>query len=92
MGGKTVENKTPRILKSTVKNLKKDYIAYIMILPALICYMVYLWQPIFSGIMLSFFKTQGFEKVSFAGLSNYVTVLNDPLFYKALGNSAKYTL
>lgn len=81
-----------RVLKSAVRSIRKDYIAYIMIAPALICYLVYLWHPMFSGIMLSFYKTQGFERGAFAGINNYITVLKDPLFYKALGNSAKYTL
>lgn len=87
-----VGNKPKRILKSAGKSIRKDYIAYLMIAPAIICYLVYLWQPIFSGIMLSFYKTQGFEKASFVGIKNYITILKDPLFYKALGNSAKYTL
>ena len=79
-------------ITSVTKQIKKDYMAWIMLLPALICYIVYVWQPLASGIFLSFFKTQGFEKVAFAGFDNFKKVLTDSLFLKSFTNSVVYTI
>ena len=85
-------NRGKSLALSAKKQFKKDFMAWIMLLPALICYIIYVWQPLASGVLLSFFKTQGFEKVAFNGISNFVKVLKDALFLKAFSNSVQYTL
>lgn len=70
--------------------IKKDIVAWMLILPSVILFTVFFWQPIVSSIYLSFFKTAGFEAVNFVGLTNYVKVFNNASFITALKNSCKY--
>jgi len=57
--------------RATVR-IKKDIVAWALILPSVILFTVFFWQPIVSSIYLSFFKTAGFEAVNFVGFNNYI--------------------
>ncbi|WZL79741.1 sugar ABC transporter permease [Eubacteriales bacterium mix99] len=71
--------------------LKRDYKAWLLILPSLVLFAVFSWQPLISGVYLSFFETKGYSAVRFVGLDNYKAVISDAAFLSALGNSFKYT-
>ena len=71
--------------------IRKDAIAWIMIAPCLLCYMVFVWGPLIEGVVMSFFETKGFDMVKFTGFQNYIEVMTDSLFLKAVGNTVKYT-
>lgn len=73
-------------------SIKKDFMAWILIVPTLILFLILVWQPMFSGIVLSFFKTRGYDAVKFVGINNYIDVLTDSTFIKVLLNSVSYTL
>lgn len=77
--------------KKIISAIKRNYGAWLIMLPALILFIVFAWQPIFSAIVLSFFKTKGFETLEFIGLQNFVDVITDSVFPKALMNSLSYT-
>ncbi|HBE77300.1 MAG TPA: sugar ABC transporter permease [Firmicutes bacterium] len=61
-------------------------------LPSLLMFLFFTWQPLISGIFLSFFKTRGYSVVEFIGLGNYQEVITNSSFNAALMNSATYTL
>lgn len=61
-------------------------------IPTLLLFGFYIWQPLFYSIYLSVSETKGYEVIGFAGFKNYIEVLNDPVFLKALFNSFAYTL
>ena len=63
---------------------------YVFILPFLIIFFVFFAYPIAYTIFNSFQKITGGE-ATFVGLENY-RLLNNPVFYTALKNSAFYTL
>jgi len=75
---------------SFLSTLKRDYKAWLLMLPSLILFAVFSWQPLISGVYLSFFKTKGYNAVRFVGLDNYKAVISDAAFTSALGNSFKY--
>ena len=69
--------------------VKKAYIPYLFLLPAIAGLLVFKVFPIISGISSSFFTFSFItKKQSFAGLSNYINIFTDPVFL----NSLKITL
>lgn len=50
------------------------------------------WQPLVKGIVLSFFNTEGYNAVSFAGLQNYKDVIQNSAFQQTLVNSFMYVI
>ena len=70
--------------------IKHDSIAWVLILPTLILFIAFSWEPLVAGVKLSFFKTAGFEAKEFVGLENYLTVIKDPFFLTALKNTFVY--
>lgn len=61
-------------------------------LPTLIIFAFYIWEPLFENIRLSLYSTIRYEMVDFVGLKNYVRVLKNPDFTAALKNTFAYTL
>lgn len=60
---------------------------YLWILPALALFAVFKLYPIAWSFWLSLFRTDGALQ-TFAGTANYERLVADPLFWKALGNTA----
>ncbi len=84
------ERRNTRMGKAALR-MRKDAIAWIMIAPCLLCYIVFVWGPLVEGVVISFFETKGFDTVKFIGFKNYIEVMTDSLFLKAVGNTVKYT-
>lgn len=86
-----------RPLKKTSGNsglvsfFKHDLKAWLLALPTLLLFIFFIYQPIVSGVFLSFFETKGFKTNGFAGFSNYIEVINDRLFATTVANTFKYT-
>ncbi len=74
------------------KIFKNELIAWLLMLPSLLMFIFFTWQPLVSGIILSFFQTKGYNIVKFIGLGNYRDVLTNSSFNTALLNSLSYTL
>jgi len=69
------------------------YFAYIMIAPAIISILILSLYPIIQGIRLSFFDYTLINPFKpFVGLENYVNVLRDPRFWKALYNTIAFSI
>lgn len=59
----------------------------LFLLPALTLFLLFVIYPIFRSIYFSMFNWNGLgPAVKFVGLSNYITILTDKVFIKALGN------
>lgn len=78
------------LIQKTFSTLKKDWTAWILILPSLLLFTVFVWQPLIEGVVLSFYETKGFDVVSFAGIKNYREIFSEPAFRMALINTFKY--
>lgn len=79
-------------IKSVLRTIKKDLPAWLLISPSLILFIVFVWQPLLSGIILSFYETKGYNAVKFIGLKNYIDVISDSAFLRTLANTFSYTL
>ena len=63
--------------------------AWLFLLPALCVLAVFNVYPMIRSFWLSFQKGSTFS-LKFAGIENYLTVLNDPIYHTALKNTAIY--
>lgn len=70
--------------------LKKDLIAWFLILPFLTCIFFILWKPTFTGVLWSFFEMNGYNLGEFCGFDNYRVIVQDTQFLGVLGNTFKY--
>ena len=66
--------------------------AFVMIAPTVIGLAVLDLWPILRTVMLSFQKDKGFGNYSFVWLDNYKRMLEDPAVWRALLNTAIYTV
>ncbi len=73
-------------------NWRKQGVAYLFLLPALIVFTLVTWYPIINTILYSFQKVNvgGFQ--GWVGFSNYVRMFGNPVFYKAWQNTTDYVL
>ena len=73
-------------------NWRKQGIAYLFLLPALLAFTLVTWYPIVSTILYSFQKVNvaGFQ--GWVGFSNYARMFGNPIFYTAWQNTLVYVL
>ncbi len=90
MNSSTLSGKRGAIspLRSFLMQLKKNRVAYAYISPFYLLFIVFGLFPIVAGLYLSFFSWDGISKALFVGLRNYARLLTDPMFWKALYNTA----
>src|SRR5437868_5156292 len=58
-----------------------------MIAPALILFTLFLVYPVIYSLGFSFTKFQGFGTPEFIGFQNYISLGQDPFFWRALQNT-----
>jgi multiple sugar transport system permease protein len=71
---------------------QRQGVAYLFLLPALIVFTLVTWYPILNTILYSFQKVNlgGFQ--GWVGVSNYVRMFGNPVFYAAWKNTLIYVL
>ncbi|GIO13663.1 ABC transporter [Cohnella xylanilytica] len=74
------------------KWLYRDLPSWLLIVPSLLFFVVFHWQPIVSGFVLSFFETKGYNAVRFNGLQNYIDVISNSVFQQTLVNTFMYVI
>ncbi|WP_310603380.1 carbohydrate ABC transporter permease [Anaerosporobacter sp.] len=79
-------------MKGKVKWKKSDMIGWLVMLPTLILFAFFVWEPLVENIRLSLHSAVGYEIKSFVGFENYIKVLKNPTFAKAFKNTFSYTL
>lgn len=67
--------------------INKSAYGYLFVSPFFISFFVFGAVPILYSLYLSFSGWNGFNEPSFAGLINYERLLDDPLFFKSIGNT-----
>lgn len=75
-----------------VSQILRDWSSWVLILPTLFAFFFFSWQPLVKGVFLSFFKTEGYEAVSFIGFQNYRDVIQNSAFQQTLLNSFMYVV
>ncbi|MFH1500075.1 MAG: sugar ABC transporter permease [Verrucomicrobiota bacterium] len=66
------------------------WVPWLFLAPFLLTLGVFLAWPLVQSVLLSFQQTYGPKTSAWVGLSNFTFLLKDPLFWKALGNTATF--
>lgn len=72
--------------KRKTKFVTAKTMPYLLLAPILTLFAIFYVYPIIYSVLLSF-QTRVRGEYVFAGLKNYSRMIQDPIFYKALGNS-----
>lgn len=76
---------------------RRDRLAWLFVAPALAAIALFLFVPVFASLLLSFtdfdiYAVADLRRLRFVGLSNYQTLLTEPLFWQALRNTFYYVV
>ena len=72
---------------------RRDIVGYIFVLPALLCFVIFVLIPLILSLILSFYKTDMFfMDMEAVGFANFGRVFRDTLFWRSIGNILLYTL
>ena len=70
--------------------IKRNLIAWLIMLPSLLLFLFFVWMPIGKNIVVSFFNNYDFKE--FVGVENYRAIFAHDSFQKALTNTFVYIL
>ncbi|MDL2300655.1 sugar ABC transporter permease [Clostridiaceae bacterium OttesenSCG-928-D20] len=70
--------------------LRSNISGWMIMLPTLILFAFFVWEPLLESIRLSFYSTKGFNTVTFVGLKNYRNLFAHPSFWPAIRNTFVY--
>lgn len=91
--GKILDRKSRKQLKAIKpkrKFGKRDLMGWLIILPPVILFAFFVWEPLLESVRLSLYSARGVELQEFVGLQNYIEVFNDVNFKAAFLNTFKY--
>ena len=72
--------------------LQQRVAPYLFVLPFVVLFAVFMLYPLARSVVLSFQQTDSPRQATFIGLANYRFALSDPLFWRAVANTAAFTL
>lgn len=79
-------SKQASVVHKKKKRLGVILIAYVFVFPALIFNLVFDWLPMLQGIVMSFFRWDGFRSPEFVGMRNFKEILTDDIFWVSVKN------
>lgn len=79
------------LLKSLKKKFNKYAVYYLFLLPSLIAYSLFLFYPLLRTIFFSFYRYT-LRSYFFVGFRNYLNIIRNPIFLRALGNTCLFVL
>ena len=71
--------------------IKKNISGWLIMLPPVILFAFFVWEPLLESVRLSLYRAQGIRVTEFVGLKNYFDVAQHPDFLPALRNTFSYT-
>ncbi|GHV68590.1 ABC transporter [Spirochaetia bacterium] len=71
--------------------IAKNLPGWLLMLPSVVLFLFFTWEPLVESIRLSVYKANGMRLIQFTGFKNYVDVALHPDFTAALRNSFLYT-
>lgn len=85
-----MKNKKQIQTKKKRKFTKQDLMGWLIMLPALILFAFFVWEPLLESVRLSLFSARGVELQEFVGFDNYISVFQNVDFKAAFLNTFKY--
>lgn len=77
--------------KKKTKFRRSDMGGWLIMLPPLLLFAFYVWEPLLENIRLSLYSAKRFELIEFVGLDNYIKIFQNPDFTAAFVNTFRYT-
>ena len=69
---------------------KRDAFPYLMCLPSLVLFTIFVIAPFIVGICTSFFRWDGLSEMEFIGIKNYLWTFQDETFWLSIKNTLIY--
>lgn len=69
------------------RRTRYDWSAYLYLLPALLFYVIFLVRPVIESVWIALFDWDGITASTWVGGANFVSVLQDPKIWEAVGHS-----
>ena len=73
-------------------NLQYRYAPYVFITPFVVLFIVFTLYPLLKSLLLSLYITNGPKSQKFVGFENFIFLLDDPTFHRALWNTIIYAV
>lgn len=86
-----INNKPLRLHRGGSK-LRRDLIAWLLMIPSLVLFAFFVWGPLLDTVKMSFYETKGWNLGEFVWFENYKKLLRQPAYKIAWGNTVKYTV
>ncbi len=74
-------------MPSTLRQMKIHLVLYVMMIPVIAYFVVFVYYPLYEGSVASFQQFSLLGDRPFIGWENYATVLDDPRFWQVLRNT-----
>lgn len=71
---------------------QKYLTAYLMVLPALALFILFVIYPLFQGAWISLHRWDGLSEMEWIGLDNYKFVFKDKIFWQAMRNTFQFAI
>ncbi|MDO5572764.1 MAG: sugar ABC transporter permease [bacterium] len=78
-------------MKTKRRFKKRDLLGWLVMLPTLILFTFYVWEPLLENVRLSMYTAKRYEIEAFNGINNYIGVIHNPDFKDAFVNTFAYT-
>lgn len=75
------------MLQRTLRQMKIHTALYLMMIPVIIYFVVFVYYPLVRGVVISFQDYRLLGPRPFIGWENYTVVLDDPQFWQVLRNT-----
>ncbi len=87
-----IESKSDNIRQIKKKPLmqRKDLVGWLIMLPTVLLFAFFVWEPLLESIRLSMYTAKGFRLQEFVGFDNYIELFKYPIFLKSLANTFAY--
>lgn len=69
---------------------RKDAVGWLIMLPTILLFAFFVWEPLLESIRLSLYTAKGIRLEKFVGVENYIRVLKHPDFLAAFSNTFIY--
>jgi ABC-type sugar transport system permease subunit len=81
---------TPPVAPKSRYRAEPAWVPWVFLAPFLLTFGVFLVWPLIQSVMLAFQQTFGPRTAAWVGLGNFAFLFRDPLFWKAVGNTATF--
>ena len=71
---------------------RKQYVAYLLVLPSYLIYLLFVFVPIILLIYFSFTNYDFYKSLDFVGIENYAKLFRDDMFVRSIGNTLIYSV